>query len=150
RAVDVRALAGADARIAVAARPAAAADGDLLVAFFDVGDLRAEVGPRPALRHIAFAVAVGAFAGEQVGHRLGLLFLQRDVVLLFAALVVVASGLLGRLGLLGLGLGRRRAGVRALVGLRLLDIDLIRIWLEHERVGALGHAFVGLGIHREC
>ena len=59
-AVDLRTLAGADARIAVAARAAAgaAADGDGLAAFADVGDLLAEVGARAALAHVAFARAV--------------------------------------------------------------------------------------------
>src|SRR5262249_54290229 len=60
--VDVRALAGADARITVAARATAgaAADRDGLAAFLDVGDLLAEVGARATLGHVALAVAVRA------------------------------------------------------------------------------------------
>ena len=59
-AIDAGTLAGADARIAVAARAAATAatDGDRLATFADVGDLLAEVGARAALAHVAFARAV--------------------------------------------------------------------------------------------
>src|SRR5262249_8067305 len=88
-AVEVGGMAGAGARFAVARGAAgAAADDGLLAALADVGDLLAEVGARAALAHVAFARALLAFTGEQVGHRLRGVFLQRDVVLVAAAAVL--------------------------------------------------------------
>src|SRR3569623_1639297 len=95
-----RRVESAVASVAVAARAAtgAAADGDGLAAFADVCDLLAEVGARAALAHVALGGAVLAFAGEEGGHRGGLVRGERDVLLGGAARVGAAGGLLGRLG----------------------------------------------------
>src|SRR5262249_177720 len=121
RTVDVRPLAGADARIAIAARaaPRTAADRNGLAPFAHVGDLLAEVGAWATLAHVTFALAVRALAAEQVGHRLPLLFLQRDVRLLIAAFVIVGRLLRRRVGLLLRRLRRARRRVGALLGLLL-------------------------------